>query len=78
MKKFHYRGIEFSLLAYEKNNFANICVKKGGGCISISLRYCVYDILKKPVGKKNIDKFNNLLDNLNLMEIKIIINNLFK
>lgn len=78
MKKFYYRGIEFSLLAYEKNNFANVCIKKGGGCLSINLRFCIYDILKEPVGEKNIDRFNNLLDNLKLREIKIIINNLFE
>lgn len=77
MKKFKYKGEEFLVQAYQKNEMANICVVNGG-CFCLDFKQKTYESSFKDTKEEKRIQNEKIKSIIEVDEIKDIIDNLFE
>lgn len=77
MKKFKYKGEDFLIQAYQKNEMANICVPNGG-CFRLDFKQKNHESFFKDTKEEERIQNEKIKSIIDVDEIKGIIDNLFE
>lgn len=77
MKKFKYKGELFLLQAYDRNNYASVCIPEGG-CFSLDFKKNTHECFFKHTSEKKRLQNEKINKEMNVADLKTIIDNIFE